>query len=99
GGAGAAEGEEASVERSFLGRWHADRSLGLDEERQAERRLWRDAGARRRAQCRSGLPWPETLERHPCFDHRSRCQALPQGETPGDDAVLTRASASGKTHT
>ena len=76
---GAAQGEEASVERSLLGRWHADRGLGLDEERQAEGRLWRAAGARRRAQCRSGLPWPETLERHPCFDHRSGCQALPQG--------------------
>src|ERR1700746_1126094 len=37
------------------------------------------AGSRRRAQWRSGLPWPETLERHPCFDHRSGCQALPQG--------------------
>src|SRR5437868_9941687 len=37
------------------------------------------AGARRGAQCRSGLPWPEALERHPCFDHRSRCPAIPQG--------------------
>ncbi len=43
----------------LLGRWHADRSLGLDEERQTEGRLWRAADARRRAQCRSGLPWPE----------------------------------------
>jgi transposase len=44
-----------------------------------EGRLWRAAGARRGAQCRSGLPWPEALERHPCFDHRSRCPAIPQG--------------------
>jgi hypothetical protein len=41
--------------------------------------LGRAASARRRAQCRSGLPWAEALERHPCFDYRSRCQALPQG--------------------
>ena len=33
------QGEEASVERSLLGRWHADRGLGLDEELQAEGRL------------------------------------------------------------
>ena len=45
GGLAAPQGEEASVERSLLGRWHADRSLGLDEERQAEGRLWRAAGA------------------------------------------------------
>jgi hypothetical protein len=36
------------VERSLLGRWHADRSLGLDEERQAEGRLWRAAAVRQR---------------------------------------------------
>lgn len=35
---------------------------------QAEGRLRRAAGVRRRAQRRRGLPWPETLERHPCFD-------------------------------
>jgi hypothetical protein len=57
-----------------FGRWHADRSLGLDEERQTQGQLGRTASARRRAQCRSGLPWPETLERYPCFDHRSGCQ-------------------------
>lgn len=27
-----------------------------------------------------GLPRPETLQRRPCFDHRSGCQALPQGQ-------------------
>src|SRR5262249_44941298 len=43
GGAGAAQGEEASVERSLLGRWHADRGLGLDEERQAQGQLGRAA--------------------------------------------------------
>lgn len=30
-------------------------------------------------QCGRGLPRSETLERHPCFDHRSRREALPQG--------------------
>src|SRR5688500_16499343 len=33
-GAGPAQGEEAAVERSLLGRRHADRGLGFDEERQ-----------------------------------------------------------------
>jgi len=54
-----------SVDGTLIEAW------GLDEERQAKGRLWGTAGARRRAQCRSGLPWPETLERYPCFDHRS----------------------------
>lgn len=34
---------------------------------------------------------PETLKRHPCFDHRPRCQAVPQRQ--GDEAVLHRARA------
>jgi transposase len=59
---------------------HADRSLGLDEEHQAEGRLWRATGARRRAQCRSRLPWPETLERYPCFDHRSDARLYRKGK-------------------
>ena len=42
--------------------------------------------ARRRAQCRSGLPWREALERDACLDHRSRSQALSQG--PGKEAKL-----------
>lgn len=46
--------------------------------------------------CRGGLPWPETLERHPCFDDRSRCQALPQGQRQGDEAVLHRARVDGE---
>ena len=48
GGAGAAAGEAAAVERAFLGRRHADRSLGVDEELQAEGRLGRAAGGRQR---------------------------------------------------
>jgi len=35
-GAGSAADQAAAVERAFLGGWHADRSLGLDEELQAE---------------------------------------------------------------
>jgi hypothetical protein len=27
----------------------------------------------------------------PCFDHRSRCQTLPQGQRQGDQAVIVRA--------
>ena len=45
--------------------------------------LSRTASARRRAQCRSGLPWPETLERYPCFDRRS-------GHPRGKAWVITR---------
>lgn len=30
-------------------------------------------------QCGRGLPRSEALERHPCFGHRSRREALPQG--------------------
>ena len=35
-GAVAAAGQTAAVERAFLGRWHPDPGLGLDEELQAE---------------------------------------------------------------
>ncbi|MGY3134083.1 transposase [Bradyrhizobium sp. USDA 4501] len=56
----------------------------------------RATGARRRAQRRSELPRPETLQRHPCFDRRSGCQALPQGERQGDEAVLHRTWADGE---
>ena len=46
-GAGAAAGEAAAQHGSFLGRRHADRGLGVDEELQAEGRLGRTV--RRRA--------------------------------------------------
>jgi hypothetical protein len=36
---GLTAGQEASVERTLLGRWHADRRLGLDEDLPAEGRL------------------------------------------------------------
>jgi len=33
-----------------------------------------------KTQCRSEFPWPETLERHSCFEHRSRCQRKSKGK-------------------
>ena len=52
--------------------------------------------ARRRAQCRCGLPWPEAVERDPCLDHRSGRQALPQGHGQGGEALLHRPRADGE---
>jgi transposase len=46
---------EADVARTFLGRWHADRGLGLDEELQGEGRLERAA--------RLGPQWRARLSR------------------------------------
>ena len=48
--AGAARGQAAAVGRALLGRRHADRGVGLDEERQAEGWVGRAAGWQR-AQC------------------------------------------------
>ena len=45
-GAGPAAGEAAAVARALLGRRHADRGLGVDEELPAEGRLGRAAGRR-----------------------------------------------------
>ena len=42
--------------------------------------------ARRRAQCRSGLPRPEALQRDACLDHRSRGRLYRKG--PGKEAKL-----------
>ena len=78
GGAGAAQGEAASVERSLLGRWHADRGLGVDEERQAEGRSGRAAGRGRRAQRRSRLPRREAVA--------TRRMPRPPIPTPGSTA-------------
>ena len=50
-----------SVQRSLLGRRHADRGLGVDEELQAEGRIGRSSGGRR-AQRRGELPGREALE-------------------------------------
>jgi hypothetical protein len=56
----AAQGEEASVERSLLGRWHADRGLGLRE--------WVTDRARRR---KAGVPREITFKTKPAIalDH------------------------------
>ena len=94
-GAGAAAGEEAAVDRALLGRRHADRGLGVDEELQAEGRLGRAAG-RRRAQRRGGLPRREALERDPCLDHRSGRQALPQGSRARRRSSASSATADGE---
>ena len=96
GGAGAAAGEEASVDRALLGRRHADRGLGVDEELQAEGRLGRAAGGGRRTQRRGGLPRPEAVERDACLDHRSGCPALPQGTGQGGQALLHRPRPDGE---
>ena len=58
------------VGRAFLGRRHADRGLGLDEELQGEGRLERSA--RLRAQWRARFPRREAQQRHACLDHGSR---------------------------
>jgi transposase len=44
-----------SVDGTLIEAWASMKSI------KPKGRLWRAAGARRRAQCRSGLPWPETL--------------------------------------
>ena len=44
-GDGAAASEAAAQYGSFLGRWHADRSLGIDDEFSAERRIGRPGPA------------------------------------------------------
>src|ERR1044072_5070571 len=67
-------------DEQLLGRRHTDRSVGLAQELQAEG--WRQG--RRRLQ----LPWPETQERPPCLDQRSRRQALSQGSRPRGQAEL-----------
>ena len=93
----AAAGEAAAVERALLGRRHADRGVGVDEELQADRTGARGAaGRRRRAQPESRLPRREALERDACLDHRSRCPALPQGAGQGGEALLHRPRADGE---
>ncbi len=54
----------------FLSRRRADRSLGVDEELQAERRIGRTAALRRQPQCRSQFPRAEALKRDARFDDR-----------------------------
>ena len=81
---------------SFLGRRHADRSLGVDEELQAEGRLGRtaaDGGGRNRETDFHGA---EAIERNARLDHRSRGEALSQGAGQGGQALLHGPRADGE---
>ena len=80
GAAGADGGQAAAVERALLGRWHADRGLGVDEELPAEGRLGRAAGAG--AQRRARFPQGKAHERDARLDHRPGGAALSQGRRP-----------------
>src|SRR5215217_3171758 len=66
----AAAGQDAALGRALLGRRHADRRLGLDEELPAEGRLGLAAGAG--AQRRARLPQGEALEREPRLEIPTR---------------------------
>ncbi len=70
-GAGAAAGEAAAQHGSLLGRRHAGRGVGVDEELSAEGWVGRAAGDGRRAQPRGGFPRREALQRDACLDDRS----------------------------
>ena len=73
---------------SFLGRWHADRSLGVDEEFSAERRIGRPAAVRRRGgQPRGGFPWSEAL-RHETHASTTDPEARLYRKGPGKEAKL-----------
>ena len=92
-----------AFKRAFLGRWHADRGMGSDEELPAagpgaERNVGqgRWQGALCRAQPRARFPRREALECDPRVAHRSRGAALPQGGRPAGEVVLSRPSADGE---
>ena len=92
----AAASEAASEHRPFLGRRHADRSLGVDEELQAEGWHGRTARGRRRTEPGGGFSRREALERHARLDHRSRGEALSQRAGQGGQALLHGACADGE---
>ena len=89
GGAARRAGSPAVVGRAFLGRRHADRGLGVDEELPPQGRRRRRSA--RRAQRRTGLPRRAALERDPRVHHRWRRPAVPQGRRPVEPAVATWA--------
>src|SRR5690606_36258379 len=95
-GSGPAQGQAASVERPLLGRRHADRGLGVDEERQAEEWFGQSSGRRRRTQPGSRLPRPEADERDACLDHRPAGSTLQEGQGQGGQALLHGAWADGE---
>jgi hypothetical protein len=74
----ASASEAVSEHRPFLGRRHADRSLGVDEELQAKDGSDRTARERRRTEPRDGFSRREALERQTRLDYRSRGEALSQ---------------------
>jgi len=86
--------KEASFERSLLGRWPADRSLGLDEEAsKPNERLWRASGARRWAQAEADFHGQKRFEATP---HASTHQIpmpgfIPQGKARGEELCFNRA--------
>ena len=80
-----------SVDGTLIEAWASMKSV-----KPKEPGLGRTAGGRRRAQRRSGLPWPEAVERDACLDHRSGRQALPQRAGQGGEAVLHGAWADGE---
>ena len=92
----ASASEAASQHRPFLGRRHADRSLGVDEEFQAEAWLGRTARGWRRTQLGGGFSRREALERHPRLDYRSRGEALSQRARQGGQALLHGACPGGE---
>ena len=85
GGSARRAGSPAVVGRALLGRRHADRGVGVDEELPPQGRRRRPA---RRAQRGARLPRRAALERDPCVHHGCRCPAVPQGRGPVEPAVL-----------
>ena len=72
--------------RSLLGRRHADRGLGVDEELQAEGRPGEPPAPGGGRNARGRLPRPEALERDARLDDRSRARLYRKG--PGKEAKL-----------
>ena len=81
---------------TFFGRRHVDRSLGVDEELQAEGWLGRTARGRRRTEPGGGFSRREALERHPRLDYRSRGEALSQRAWQRGQALLHGACPDGE---
>ena len=75
-------GQGAAVGRALLGRRHADRGLGVDEELPAQGWQRRAAGAG--PQRRARLPRREALQRDACLDHRSRRRLYSKAARAGE---------------
>ena len=90
--AGAAAGEEAAVNRSLLGRRHADRGVGVDEELQAEGWL----GASRRAAA-GGATARRTSTARSGRTRRMRSPPIPMPGSTGRGRARRPGSASSAT--